>query len=157
MKIKIDYPDPQEEAGILQAYQEGFDARELQRIDLQQAEAGLLTAVQEEVKRVRVEPAVKRVRVEPALFNYIIEIGRRTRDWPALSLGASPRAGVNLMLVAKALAAIDGRDFLIPDDVKAAAPPVLRHRLILRPEADLEGLSPDSIMADVLAAVEIPK
>lgn len=148
MKIKIDYPDPQEEAGILQAYQEGFDARELQRIDLQQAEAGLLTAVQEEVKRVR---------VEPALFNYIIEIGRRTRDWPALSLGASPRAGVNLMLVAKALAAIDGRDFLIPDDVKAAAPPVLRHRLILRPEADLEGLSPDSIMADVLAAVEIPK
>jgi MoxR-like ATPase len=148
MKIKIDYPDPQEEAGILQAYQEGFDARELQRIDLQQAEAGLLTAVQEEVKRVR---------VEPALFNYIIEIGRRTRDWPALSLGASPRAGVNLMLVAKALAAIDGRDFLIPDDVKAAAPPVLRHRLILRPEADLEGLSPDSILADVLAAVEIPK
>ena len=69
----------------------------------------------------------------------------------------SSSAAVNLMLVAKALAAIEGRDYLIPDDVKTAAPPVLRHRIILRPEADLEGLTADSVVADVLAAVPIPK
>lgn len=148
MKIKIDYPEPAQETGILQAYQRGFDARELERIDLIPAGPGLLAAAREEVKKVQ---------VEPTLFSYMTEIIRRTRDWPALSLGASPRAGVNLLLVARAMAATDGRDYLIPDDVKAATAPVLRHRLILRPEADLEGLTPDSVVAEVLAAVEIPK
>ena len=77
-------------------------------------------------------------------------IARRTREWPALTLGASPRAAINLMQVAKALAAMDGRDYLLPDDVKSAAPPVLRHRLVLKPEADLEGLTPTRCSPDVL-------
>ena len=67
---------------------------------------------------------------------------RRTRDWPTLSLGASPRAAISLLQVAKAMAAMDGRDYLMPDDVKTLAPPVLRHRLVLKPEAELEGMTP---------------
>jgi MoxR-like ATPase len=74
-----------------------------------------------------------------------------------LSLGASPRAAVSLMAVAKAIAAVDGRDYVIPDDVKASTRPVLRHRIILRPEADLEGITPDQVLEDVLRAVEVPK
>ncbi|HXE75994.1 MAG TPA: MoxR family ATPase [Candidatus Xenobia bacterium] len=148
MKIRLDYPAATEESRILEVHQQGFDARELDRMELAPVEAALLNSAVE---------GVKSVRVEPGLFGYIAEVCRRTRDWPSLTLGASPRAAVNLMLVAKALAGIEGRDYIIPDDVKAAAPAVLRHRLILRPEADLEGLSADSVIADVLAAVPIPK
>jgi MoxR-like ATPase len=97
------------------------------------------------------------LRVEPALHAYVVALIRRTRDWPAISLGASPRAGVGLFYVARALASMDGRDYLLPDDVKAAALPVLRHRLILKPEADLEGLTTDQVIKQVLAAVEVPK
>ena len=100
---------------------------------------------------------VQITRVEPALFNYIVVIARRTRDWPSLSLGASPRAAISMMVVARAIAALDARDYIIPDDVKSAALPVLRHRLVLKPEADLEGLTADLIIADVLRAVEVPK
>ena len=78
-------------------------------------------------------------------------IGRR------ITLGASPRGAIHLMQLAKAMAAMDGRDYLLPDDVKRAAPPVLRHRLVLTPEADLDGLTPDQVIAEVLAAVEVPK
>ncbi len=91
------------------------------------------------------------------MFSYIVQIVRRTRDWPSLSLGASPRAAVSLMAVSKAFAAMDGRDYVIPDDVKASVRPVLRHRIMLRPEADLEGITPDQVLEDVLRAVEVPK
>jgi MoxR-like ATPase len=91
------------------------------------------------------------------LLRYISTVVRRTRDWPAVSLGGSTRATVNLLTASKALATMDGRDYLIPDDVKAASPPVLRHRLLVRPEADLEGVTPDRVVAEVLAGVEVPK
>jgi len=74
-----------------------------------------------------------------------------------VALGASPRAAIHLMQIAKAIAAIEGRDYLLPDDVKRVAPPVLRHRLIIRPEADLEGVTSDQVIADVLASVPVPK
>ena len=95
--------------------------------------------------------------MEPALYNYIVELIRRTRDWPAISLGASPRAAVGLFLAARTMAAMEGRDYLLPDDVKAAAPPVLRHRLLLKPEADLEGLTADQVIQQLLSTVEVPK
>jgi MoxR-like ATPase len=97
------------------------------------------------------------ITVEPALVAYVVTLVRRTRDWPAISLGASPRAAIGLFQVARTLAGMDGRDYLLPDDVKAAAPPVLRHRLLLKPEADLEGLTPDQVIDQLLAAVEVPK
>jgi MoxR-like ATPase len=148
MKIRIGYPAADQEAEILQHYQEGFDARELDRLGLQPLETAWLAGARREVAQVR---------VEPALFRYITSIVRRTRDWPSLSLGASPRAAVSLLFVAKATAAMDGREFLIPDDVKTSAQPVLRHRLLLKPEADLEGLTADQVITEVLAAVEVPK
>jgi MoxR-like ATPase len=148
LKIRVGYPTANDEVQILTNVQNGFEARDLDSVGLEPLPAGLLSEAQREVKSVR---------VEPALFNYIVQIARRTRDWPSLSLGASPRAAISLMIVARAMAAMDARDYVIPDDVKAAAPPVLRHRVVLKPEADLEGLTADLIIADVLRAVEVPK
>jgi MoxR-like ATPase len=128
--------------------QKGFESRELEKMNLAPIAGGLLEQAQQEVKSVT---------VQEALFSYIVQVVRRTRDWPSLSLGASPRAAVSLMAVSKAFAAMDGRDYVIPDDVKACARPVLRHRIMLRPEADLEGVTPDQVLEDVLRAVEVPK
>ncbi len=148
MKIRISYPAAEQETELLERYHQGFDARELDRLGLAPMEPAWLTAARAEVQQVR---------VEPALFRYITSIARRTRDWPSLSLGASPRAAISLLLVAKAGAAMDSREFLIPDDVKSAALPVLRHRLLLKPEADLEGITADQVIAELLSAVEVPK
>jgi len=148
VKIRVGYPKADEEAGILQRYHEGFDARELEAVRLEPLPPGILADARRDVAAVR---------VEPAMFGYITAIARRTREWPALTLGASPRAAINLMQLAKAIAAMDGRDYLLPDDVKSAAPPVLRHRLVLKPEADLEGVDADQVVQDVLHAVDVPK
>jgi len=148
LKIRVPYPAANDEVQILSNVQNGFEAREIDSIGLTPLPPGLLSQAQQEVKSVK---------VEPALFTYIVQVARRTRDWPSLSLGASPRAAISLMVVARAIAAMDARDYIIPDDVKQAAPPVLRHRVVLKPEADLEGLTADLIITDVLKAVEVPK
>jgi len=148
LKVQVPYPGLQDEVRLLANVQNGFESRELDKMDLKPIDTGLLEQAQQELKTVT---------VEEALFTYIVQIARRTREWPSLSLGASPRAAVSLMAVAKAVAAIDGRDYVIPDDVKAASRPVLRHRIVLKPEADLEGITPDQVLEDVLCAVEVPK
>jgi MoxR-like ATPase len=150
VKIKLDYPDgtAHEEETILERHHRGFDVRSIDALELVPLEG-------EDIALARREASA--VTVEPALFGYIASVARRTRDWPALTLGASPRAAIHLMHLAKAMAARDGRDFLLPDDVKRAAGPVLRHRLVLTPEADLDGLTPDQVVADILAAVDVPK
>lgn len=148
LKIRVAYPSAQDEAEILQRYEHGFDPRRLNEVPIVPLEAGLLAAARAEIASVR---------VEPALYQYIATLVRRTRDWPSVSLGASPRAAIGLFLISRALAGMEGRDFLIPDDIKAAAPPVLRHRLLLKPEADLEGLTADQVIEDVLRGVEVPK
>jgi MoxR-like ATPase len=148
LKIRIAYPSDEEEIEILSRYDKGFDARRLDRIELTPLPSGVLSSARAEIETVN---------VEPSLFRYIVTLVRRTRDWPAISLGASPRAAIGLLFVARALAGMDGRDYLLPDDVKAAAPPVLRHRLLLKPEADLEGLTADQAVEQVVASVEIPK
>ncbi len=147
-KIRIHYPGAEQEEEILNRYQNGFDARDLDAMGLASVDPELLVAARREVAGVR---------VGPDLMHYASTIVRRTRDWPSLSLGASPRATVFLMLAAKALAAMDGREYLIPDDIKSAALPVLRHRLAVKPEADIEGVTPDRVVEEVLAAVEVPK
>jgi MoxR-like ATPase len=148
VKIRVDYPSAAEEEAILQRYQSGFDARHLDDVQIEPLPADALQEARRDVAAVR---------VEPPMVTYIAAIARRTRDWPSLSLGASPRATIALMQMAKAVAATDGRDYLLPDDVKAAAPAVLRHRLLLKPEADIEGLTADQVLVDVLAAVEVPR
>lgn len=148
LKIRVTYPSAEEEMQILSQYDKGFDPRRLDEISLLPVDPALLSKARHEIGSVR---------VEPALYSYVIALVRRTRDWPTVSLGASPRAAVGLFFVARALAGMDGRDYLIPDDVKAAAPPVLRHRILLKPEADLEGLTSDHAVRQVIAAVEVPK
>lgn len=148
MKIRLGYPEAAQESEILARYQDGFEARDLGRVGIETVPDEALQAAREETARVR---------VEPKLFDYIVSIIRATRNSPAVSLGASPRAAIAMMLVAKAIAATEGRDFLIPDDVKSAAPPILRHRILLKPEADLEGIAPDQVVAEVLAGIEVPK
>jgi MoxR-like ATPase len=148
LKIRISYPEADQETRILRNFQEGFDPHALDRAGLAPLPAAALHTARDEVRRVS---------VEPALFDYITAIVRRTRNWPAVNLGASPRAAINLMFVAKAVAATEGRDFLIPDDVKAAAPGALRHRLILKAEADLEGVTADQVVSEVLTAVPVPQ
>lgn len=147
-KIRVGYPDAEQETQVLQNVQNGFDSRELQNVGFKTVPAETLRAAREETAAVG---------VEPALFRYIVSLTARTRTWPAVSLGASPRAAINLMAFAKGIAATEGRDFLIPDDIKIAALPVLRHRLVLKPEADLEGMTADQVVREVIKAVEVPK
>ena len=148
LKIKMNYPSAEEEAEILKRFEPLTDAHLIEQAPIDPIDPALLTAARAEIAQVR---------VDPALYQYLVSIIRRTRDWPALSLGASPRAAIGLSFVARAIAGMEGRDFLIPDDIKSAAPAVLRHRLLLKPEADLEGLSADSVVAEILSAVEVPK
>ena len=100
---------------------------------------------------------VRAIRIEPELTTYILALSRRTREWPMLALGASPRAAICLLRVAQAFAAFEDRDYVIPDDVKRAVLPVLRHRILLKPEAELEGFDADRVLSDVVAAVAVPR
>ncbi len=147
-KIRVPYPTAEEETQLLANVQQGFDARHLQSLGLEPMPRGWLTEARAELARVA---------VEPTLFGYVVNIARLTREWPALALGASPRAAMSVMRFAKAAAALDGRDYLLPDDIKQAVLPVLRHRVVVKAEADLEGLTPDHVLNEVLGGVEVPR
>jgi MoxR-like ATPase len=148
VKVRVPYPEATEEVQLLVNVHNGFDSERLKDVPIATVEREWLGAARQ---------AVRDVKVQESLFVYIAELTRRTRDWPALSLGSSPRAAINLLMFSKAIAALDGRDYLIPDDVKQAAPPVFRHRIVVKPEADLEGITPDQVMQDVVRGVELPK
>jgi MoxR-like ATPase len=148
LKIKINYPSAEEEMTILEKHNGQSALVDTNQVEIASIEGGALQEARRELRDLK---------LEPSLLRYISDIARRTRNWPSVSLGASPRAAISLMLVAKALAALNDRDYVIPDDVKAAALPALRHRLVLRPEAELEGFDTDRVLHDVLAAVEVPK
>ena len=148
LKIRVGYPTDQEELQILERHHAGSGAGLLEDATIKPIPEGLLEAARAEVRAIR---------IEPELYGYILSLARRTREWPTLLLGASPRAAVSLMRVAQAAAAFDGRDYLVPDDVKRAVKPVLRHRMMLKPEAELEGFDADRVLADVIAAVPVPR
>jgi MoxR-like ATPase len=148
VKIRVPYPEAKDEIQLLANVQNGFDSDHLDEVGIVPVEQGWLQQARKETRAVK---------VQEALFAYIVEIVRRTRDWPALSLGSSPRAAVNLLTFSKAVAAMDGRDYLIPDDIKQSVLPVFRHRVVVKPEADLEGITADQAIQDVVGAVELPK
>jgi MoxR-like ATPase len=148
VKIRVPYPAAKEEVQLLAKVQNGFDADRLDEIEIAALTSNSLQVARQQVRAVK---------VQESLLAYVVEIARKTREWPALSLGSSPRAAVNLLTFAKSLAAIDGRDYLIPDDIKQAALPVFRHRIVIKPEADLEGITADQVVQDILRAVELPK
>jgi MoxR-like ATPase len=143
------YPSEGEERSLYARSVAGFDARDL-------SGAGVV-AVASADEVLAAQREVRTVFVAPALQGYVYAIVARTRSSNDLSLGASPRAALAMLHAAQASAAIDGRDFATPDDVKSVAPLVLPHRLIVRPEAELDGLRADSVLARILAAVDVPK
>jgi MoxR-like ATPase len=148
LKIRVAYPSEQDERQILERHHGGSGAGLLEDAAIGPIPEGLLAAASAEVRAIR---------IEPELYNYILALARRTREWPTLLLGASPRAALSLMRVAQAAAAFDGRNYLLPDDVKRAVLPVLRHRVMLKPEAELEGFDADRVLIDVIAAVPVPR
>jgi MoxR-like ATPase len=101
--------------------------------------------------------AVRSVTVSEGMIRYVTQIVGRTRGLPTLTLGASPRASIALLECAKAHAALEGRDYVTPEDAKAVAPPILRHRLLLRAESEMDGLRPDDVVNAVISAVEVPR
>ena len=148
LKIHLDYPTELEELQILEMHHSGSGAGLLEDVQIAPIPQELLASARAEVRAIR---------IEPELYGYILSLARHTREWPTLLLGASPRASLSLMRVAQAAAAFDGRDFLVPDDVKRAVLPVLRHRVLLKPEAELEGFDSDRVLNDVVAAVAVPR
>ena len=147
MKLKLGYPSAEDERIVLERHHALGSNRGFDISAVTPAPEYLLGEAQREVREVR---------IEPSLYDYLLQIVRRTREWPTIVLGASPRAAVSLMLVAQAWAAVEGRNFLLPDDVKRATLPVLRHRILIKPEAELEGEDTDRILHDILAAVPVP-
>jgi len=148
-KLLVDYPDTKAEKQMLLNNQAGFQSR---RLDLARLKA---IASVEQILQAR--QAAKAVKVEEPVLDYLLAVVQRTRQHPDLALGASPRAAVAWLQVSKAQAWLSGRDFVTPDDIKAIASPLLRHRLILRPEAQLDGLKIDSVIGSVLSQVPVPR
>lgn len=146
-KITMDYPTLEEEAQILARYKASNGPLDLSGI------APLLTP--EDIKRVH--SLMQEMVVEASLINYIAAITNRTRSHAKLFLGASPRASLSMLRAGKALAALRGRDFITPDDIQYIAAPVLRHRIILTPEAEMEGISTDEVIQQILSEIEIPR
>jgi len=147
LKIKVRYPAADEERQMLERHH-GSSVNLLDDAKIQPLAVALLEAARNEIRAIR---------VEADLYGYILDLVRRTREWPMLALGASPRAAICLLRVAQAFAAFEDRDYVIPDDVKRAVLPVLRHRILLKPEAELEGFDADRVLNDVVAAVAVPR
>jgi MoxR-like ATPase len=148
MKVTMGYPEAETEQGILGRYLEGFEA------DMPETYGVVPVVDAEGVARLR--QAVEQVRVESQITAYITQVVRATRESASLTLGASPRAGVALLKTSRALAVLLGRDFVIPDDVKQLAPAVLRHRVAVAPELELEGVSADDALKSILDQTEVP-
>ena len=149
LKVLIDYPGQDEEAEIVARWDAGFNSHHLENVNIQSLpDPAAIQHSRHEIRGMRMEPGVQK---------YIVEIVRRSRTHPNILYGASPRASVALLLCSKALAAIRGRDFVTPDDIRDIAPPVLRHRLALRAEAELDGATSDAVISDILKTVEVPR
>jgi len=148
VKVLFGYPPAAVEQGILTRYVEGFEAD-------RPATYGV-TPVTDARGLEALRAATDAIRVEPQITAYITAIVRATRDAASLTLGASPRAGVSLLKASRAAALLDGRDFVVPDDVKTLAPAVLRHRVNVAPELELEGVTADAALKAIFDKTEVP-
>ncbi len=148
-KLHVDYPGPEVETQILMNYHQGFDATRLEAVGVENVLDN--TSLQE------CQEAIQKITVEDSIFNYIVNLAEASRKSSELVLGGSPRASIALLLASKTYAALQGRDYILPDDVKYLAPHVYRHRILLKPDAEIEGLTSDDIIDRLLAEVEIPR
>jgi MoxR-like ATPase len=149
LKIVVGYPGAEAERAILDRYVDGFSADRADTYGIRPLLGG--------GEIIQLRQAVSAVHVEPTVRDYVTRIVRATREEPSLALGASPRAGVALFLASRAEAFLSGRDFVTPDDVKALAPAVLRHRVVLTPEAEVEGQTVDERLAGLLNTIPAPR
>ena len=148
-KVLVPYSPLDDEVEVLRRYHQGFDAHDLQAANLNPG----LTAKQV----VEIRESIRQIVVEEGILTYIAKIGVASRQSPDIVLGASTRATTHVLLAAKTFAALQGRSYVIPDDVKFVVPPVYRHRILLKPEAEIEGLDADSVIQRVLGSVEVPR
>ena len=144
MKVTIGYPDAAAELQILETQGGGIGVDNLQPVATAQEVASLLEAV-------------RNLHAAVPLKRYVVDLVRATRAHPGTELGCSPRAGLALLRAARAAAAISGREYVVPDDVKALAVPVLAHRIIMSPDAQMSGMEPEGVISEVLATVAVPE
>jgi MoxR-like ATPase len=149
MKLIMDYPGEDQEKQILNNYLGGFDHRDLDAAGLKPVcKPKDITAMGRELKKIKVEEKI---------VNYITELVRETRGHMRLLYGSSPRGAVSLLLASQASAALEGRDYVTPDDVKALAVPVIQHRVVLSPDAELSGQTSGEILREILDTVKVPR
>jgi MoxR-like ATPase len=148
-KVLVPYSPLDTEVEVLRRYHHGFDPHHL-------AAAGL-QAILPASGVMQARDAIQQVVVEEGILSYIAQVSAASRRSPDLILGASPRASTHVLLAAKTYAALQGRDYVTPDDVKLIIPPVFRHRLLLKPEAEIEGLDADAVIRRLLGQVEVPR
>jgi MoxR-like ATPase len=148
-KVVLDYGSAEAERGVVQRHHAGLQVTDL-------AAAGL-TPILGVPQLLDLRAQVAQVKVDDSVADYLVAIGRASRSMPEVQYGASVRGALGLLHASKATAAFAGRDFVIPDDVKSVAAPVLRHRIILKPEAELDGLRPDDIVARIVGSVVVPR
>lgn len=149
LKVLINYPPEDDETALVRRVTTGqagdlLDVSAVSKV----IEPEVVTAIQR---------VVGTLTVDDSIVSYAVRITRKTREWPGIAIGAGPRGGIALVRAARAFALLQGRDFVIPDDVKAMAVPCLRHRLVLAPELEIEGRSCDSVLEAVLEVVEAPR
>ncbi|MEV6319202.1 MoxR family ATPase [Streptomyces sp. NPDC051776] len=149
LKLTVSLPSREDEVSVLTRHAEGFDPRDLEAAGLRPV------AGREHLSAAR--EAVAKTALSPEIVGYVVDICRATRESPSLSLGTSPRGATALLATSRAWAWLTGRDYVIPDDVKALALPTLRHRIQLRHEAEMEGVTADSVITSVLANVPVPR
>ncbi len=147
MKLTVTDPPREMEQRIVKNHATGFDPTDLRALDATTSPDELLA----------MRGAAARVRVDDAIIEYVVELARKTREDRAIELGASPRASIAMMKAAQVVAISDGRDFVTPDDVKPVAKPVLRHRVMLHPDAELQGITADERIDDILRTVPVPR
>ncbi|NKE61911.1 MoxR family ATPase [Lentzea sp. PSKA42] len=147
LKVTMPIPAREHEIDVLTRHASGFDPRDLSGLSPVAGAAHLDAGA----------AAVRSLTVAPEVIAYVVDVCRATRQSPAVRLGVSPRGATALLAVARAWAWLSGRDYVTPDDVKALARPALRHRLELRPEAELEGVTADGVLDGVLGAVQVPR
>jgi MoxR-like ATPase len=146
-RIIIDYPELEEEQAILRRFRNDFQRR-------REAEVAAVFS-REDIARYR--RLIEQVYIKDELLDYIAAIVHRTRVHPDLYLGASPRASLGILRLAKAFAALSGRSFVTPDDIQSVAHPVLNHRIILTPEREMEGYSSREVIQEIVKGIEVPR
>jgi MoxR-like ATPase len=148
-KVLVDYSSAEAERGVVERHHAGLQVTDL-------AAAGL-SPIADEAGILDLRSQVATVKVDKSVADYLVTIGRATRAMPEVQYGASVRGALGLLHASKAIAALAGRDYVTPDDVKAVAAPVLRHRVILKPEAELDGLRPDDVVQRILGSIPVPR